>query len=349
MLLCVLALALVLGVSPARGAVAPRSPFAGTALWINRVPAQSAPQTLAAQAGALGLHTLFVKAGDGSTPDPQFSPALLSGLAASGISVCGWTFAYGQNPLAEAAVAVAAVRNGAKCLVIDAEGQYDGLYGPAQLFIHTLRRQLGSRFPIGLAGQAEIAQHPSFPYSVFLGPGGFDADLPQMYWLDFGVSVDSAYAATIAVNSVYQRPIAPVGQLFGAPPSSDLLRFRSLASAYSTIGLSFYDLEAAVPDALAALLAPLERSPQRALSIPTLRPGADSDEVLWAQELLNAAGAKLPIGGFYGAQTARAVGRFQSRHRLHVSGLLTSATWKALMRFRAREPSWAKGPPASAR
>ena len=79
------------------------------------------------------------------------------------------------------------------------------------------------------------------------------------------------------------------------------------------------------------------------------RPGADGDEVVWAQELLNAAGARLPVGGFYGARTARALAGFQARRGLHANGILDPATWMALLREHAREPSWANGPPDSAR
>ncbi len=325
------------------------SPFAGTALWINQVPAQSTPQALATEAAQASAHTLFVKAGDGSQGDPQFSPTLVSGLRAAGVSVCGWTFAYGQNPLAEAAVAIAAVRAGAQCLVVDAEGSYDGLYGSAQVFVRTLRTQLGAHFPIGLAGQAEIAQHPAFPYSVFLGPGGFDVDLPQIYWLDFATSVDGAFAATLPANSIFGRPILPVGQLYNSPTPGELERFRSLAHAYASPGMSFFDLDIAQPAQLAALAAPPVAIPRRKLNAPTLRPGADSDEVVWAQELLNAAGARLPVGGFFGAQTARALAHFQAAHHLRASGILDAASWRALERLHPHEPSWAKGPPDSAR
>jgi len=88
---------------------------------------------------------------------------------------------------------------------------------------------------------------------------------------------------------------------------------------------------------------------RRAIVAPTLHPGADGDEVVWAQELLNAGGARLPVGGFYGAQTARALARFQRSRRLPASGILGAATWRALERLHPRELSWAGGPPDSAR
>ena len=323
------------------------SPFTGTALWVGRVPASGAPELIGRSASA-GVRTLFVKAADGSSAEPQFTSTLVHELRAAGLSVCAWTFAYGVNPLGEATAALAAVHDGAQCLIVDAEGQYDGRYGQAQLFVKALRAGLGKRFPIALAGQAEVAQHPTFPYSVFLGPGAFNFDLPQMYWLDLGTSVDAAYAATIPPNSIYGRPILPVGQIFGPPSIAELTRFRSLAGAYGAPGESFFDIDIAEAPLLASLATPAPRLSRKTVTPPTIHAGADGDEVLWAQELLNAAGARLPVGGFLGAQTSRAIAHFQARHRIASDGTLGPATWRALMRFHAREPSWAKRAPDSA-
>ena len=340
------------GLAPAQGLAAtsslPRA-FASPALWVRETSPLQTGQQLVADASQAGVRTLYLKAGDGLTPELRFTSALVGEIRSAGATVCAWMFAYGSDPVGEAAVAVAAVRAGAQCLVVDAEGQYDKLYGAAQVFVHSLRSQLGAHFPIGLAGQAEVTQHPSFPYSVFLGPGAFNVAIPQVYWRDFAVSVDSAFAATIGINSIYGRPVLPVGQLFNSPQPSELLRFRALAHAYGPGGWSFYDLDTAQSQQLAALAAPLPRVSRRAIVPPTLRAGADGDDVVQAQELLNAAGAHLPVGGFFGAVTARAVASFQAHRRLRASGALDAPTWKALLRFHPREPSWAGGPPESAR
>ncbi len=329
----------------AAGASSVPAPFAGTALWVTQIPAAQTGQQLVADAAGAGVRTLYVKAAEGSSPEAQFSEALVSEMRAAGATVCAWTFAYGQNPSGEAAAAVAAVHDGAQCLVVDAEGQYDKLYGAAQLFVRALRSQLGAGFPIGLAGEAEILRHPTFPYSVFLGPDGFNVFLPELYWLELGVSVDAAYAATLGGDSIYGRPILPVGQIFGAPTAAEVTRFRALARAYRSPGLSFFDLDSAPPQALAALSAPLPLLAHRPILAPTVHAGACGDEIVQAQELLNAAGAHLPVGGYFGAETARAVASFQSRHRLAPSGALGPATWRALLRLHPREPSWASAPP----
>jgi len=355
--LCVCAgLAAVLAavsIAPARAlAQRPRVPavFAGTALWVREVAPGQTGASLVAEAAGAGVHTLYVKAGDGSTAEPQFSPALLGEMRAAGDTVCAWTFMYGTDPAAEAMVAASAARAGAQCLVIDAEGTDTGLnlYGAAQAFVHDLRSLLGGGFPIGLASQAEVAQHPTFPYSVFLGPGAFNVVLPLIYWRDFGQSVAAAYAATMGANAIYGRPILPVGQLYGSPSPTELVSFRALAGAYRSTGLSFFDLDVALPEELAALAAPAPAQGAQPILEPALRPGADGDEIVRAQELLNAAGARLPVGGYYGARTARALASFQARHHLRPNGLLGPATWRALLRLTPREPSWVKAPPQSA-
>jgi len=333
------------GAAEAAGA---SSPLEGRAVWLGRPAGTGTPQQLLAEASAAHVRTLFVKAADGSAPEPGFTAALTGTLRAAGIRVCGWVFVYGLNPDAEANAAVAAARAGAECLVVDAEGQYDSRYGSAQRYVHEVRGALGARVPIGLAGQAEVLEHPKFPYSVFLGPGGFNIDMPQLYWRELGLSVMGAFKVAIAQNAWYGRPLAPVGQLFNGVDAGEVVQFARAAASFGASGFSLFDLESSSAGALASELA-AKVGARRAVHAPAaIRPGADGDEVVWAQEHLNGAGANLPVGGFYGAQTARAVARFQRRHGLGPSGILDPRTWRALLRVHPRVPSWAAAPPQSA-
>jgi hypothetical protein len=320
-----------------------QSPFRGTSLWVDEA---TSTQALAGQAGEARAGTLIVKAAEGTTPEPQFTAALVEQLHGQGLTVCAWVFVYGLDPQGEAQAALAAVKAGASCLVVDAEGQYDKRYGAAQAYVKALRSRLGGAFPIALAGQAEVLEHPTFPYSVFLGPGGFAVDMPQDYWRELGLSVPGSLRATLGVNALYGRAIDPVGQLFDGAAPSELQAFSSLAARYGCSGSSFFDADVAEPAQLSALVP--ARGARMRVTVPTIRPGADGDEIVWAQELLNAAGARLPVGGFFGATTAAALASFQRRHRLPADGLLTGASWRALLRYRAREPSWAVAPPDSA-
>ena len=81
---------------------------------------------------------------------------------------------------------------------------------------------------MALAGFPYVDYHPGFPYSVFLGPGGAQYNSPQMYWVDIGTSVNTVYAHTYAYNTVYEREIDPLGQVYQNPPLGQIIRFRQL-------------------------------------------------------------------------------------------------------------------------
>src|SRR5205085_217045 len=168
-----------------------------------------------------------IKSSDGSANYwSQFSSRLVSELHANGLKACAWQYVYGSNPAGEAHLGAQAVANGADCLVIDAEAEYERRYAAAQTYLADLRAAIGPDYPIGLASFPYVSYHPSFPYSVFLGANGAQYNAPQMYWHDIGVSVDTVYANTYIANRIYTRPIFPLGQTYGGVSSSEILRFR---------------------------------------------------------------------------------------------------------------------------
>src|SRR6202011_550336 len=102
-----------------------------------------------------------------------------------------------------------------------------------------LRQLIGAGFPVALAGFPYVDYHPGFPYSVFLGPGGAQYNVPQMYWSDIGTSVDQVYAHTFVYNRVYGRAIEPLGQVYNAPPPAQIRRFRQFLKVYGSTGVSW--------------------------------------------------------------------------------------------------------------
>ncbi|MGH2912853.1 MAG: hypothetical protein ACRDJ3_10325, partial [Solirubrobacteraceae bacterium] len=220
--------------------------FDGQGMWIWYVSQSDGGNlaSIAAQAHAAGVSTLFVKSSDGSTNYwSQFSTTLVQALHASGLRVCAWQYVYGTNPAGEATLGARAVAAGADCLVIDAEAEYEGKYGAAQTYIADLRAQIGASYPVGLASFPYIYYHTSLPFSVFLGPNGAQFDAPQMYWKAIGNSVDTVYANTYVSNRPYGRAIVPLGQTYENPSAADLLRFREEASLYGASGISFWDFQ----------------------------------------------------------------------------------------------------------
>ena len=76
---------------------------------------------------------------------------------------------------------------------------------------------------------------------------------------------------------------------------------------------------------------------------------SSGDLVVWAQEHLVKAGARLSIDGGFGPKTEAAVSSFQSAHGLDPTGVVDPATWRALLRYPPANVTWtSKGAHASA-
>jgi Putative peptidoglycan binding domain len=321
-------------------------PFDGTGIWIWYVSRSSGgdPAAILAQARDHGVRTVFVKSSDGTGWWSQFSPALVSALKSAGLRVCAWQFAYGSRPSTEAALGIRAAQTGADCLVIDAESSYEGKYAQAQTYLSALRAGLGVRYPLALAGFPYVDYHPAFPYSVFFGADGAQANLPQVYWKAIGTSVDQAIAHTYMWNGIYGRPIFPLGQLYDDPSPRDILRFRELARAHGSTGLSWWSWQSASARGWASIVEPLEQvsEPPATLTYPTLKRGARGDAVVWAQEHLIASGESLSPNGVYSSTMEQAVRAFQTVRALPTTGEIDAATWSLLLQYEPITPDWTK-------
>ena len=324
--------------------------FEGQGMWIWYVSASDGGNlaSIVAQAHAADVTTVFVKSSDGSSNYwSQFSPQLVAELHANGLKVCAWQFVYGTNPAGEANLGAEAVANGADCLVIDAEGEYEGRYGAAQTYITDLRAKIGPSYPLGLASFPYVYDHTSFPYSVFLGPGGAQYNAPQMYWKDIGNSVDTAYANTYISNRVYDRPIYPLGQTYSHPSNAELVRFREEAVDYGATGISWWDWQetpASEWTALAEPLAPLSSVVPNP-GYTELTQGNRGDPVLWMQEHLASAIPAQATTGIFDATTAANLAEFQSAHGIAPTGKTEAATWQALLALPPVAVNWTGGGP----
>jgi peptidoglycan hydrolase-like protein with peptidoglycan-binding domain len=326
------------------------SAFEGQGMWIWYLSKSDGGNiaSIAARAHAAGVATVLVKSSDGSTNYwEQFSPQLVQELHGDGLKVCAWQYVYGSNPAGEAALGARAAEDGADCLVIDAESEYEGRYAAAQTYIADLRAKIGSAYPLGLASFPYVSYHPTFPYSVFLGANGAQYNLPQMYWKDIGTSVDTVYANTYIANRIYGRAVFPLGQTYGGVSASDLLRFREEALDYGASGLSFWDWQETPASGWSTLAAPL--SPLSSVtpnsSYPELSQSSKGDEVLWMQEHLASAIPSQATTGEFGAQTAANLLAFQTAHGIPASGVTTAATWQALLALPPIPVDWTGGGP----
>src|SRR3954466_7051382 len=208
---------------PLTNAAAPSgTAFEGDGMWIWYVNQSNGGnvRSIANRARAAGIETLFIKAGDGSNPWWQFNKSLVNKLHCYGLHVCAWQYVYGRYPATEAKIGAYAKKAGAECFVIDAEAEVEGKYAAASTYMRKLRAGLGADFPVGVAPFPYVDYHPGYPYSVFLGPGGAQFNVPQMYWKAIGVSVDRIYSRTYNYNTLYGRPIYPLGQTYGGVKAS---------------------------------------------------------------------------------------------------------------------------------
>ncbi len=332
---------------PRTSAPAPGGPFASKGMWIWYVRDSSGGRTAAiiAKARATGVGTVYIKSADSGNYWPQFSSRLIGELHAAGLKVCAWQYVYGSNPAGEAAVGARAAQAGANCLVIDAEEQYEGEYAAAQTYIKDLRARVGAAFPLALASFPWIFYHPSFPYSVFLGPDGAQYNLPQMYWKAIGVSVDNVYANAFVDNRIYRRRIFPLGQTYDGVDRSELMRFRQDARVYGADGYSFWDWQETNARQWRNLAEPLVPTPSNARldgEYPLLNVHSEhSDAVLWMQEHLATSYPKQPTNGIFEKATVANLISFQHAHGITPSGACEEATWKALLALAPVNVVWA--------
>jgi hypothetical protein len=319
--------------------------FEGQGMWIWYVSQSDGGDlaSIVAQAHAADVTTLFIKSSDGSSNYwSQFSPELVAQLHANGLKACAWQYVYGTNPAGEAELGTRAVAAGADCLVIDAEGEYEGHYGAAQTYIADLRAKIGVSYPLGLASFPYVYDHTSFPYSVFLGPNGAQFNAPQMYWKDIGNSVDTVYANTYIANRVYGRAIFPLGQTYSKPSAAEVVRFREEAPLYGSKGVSFWDYQETPASLWTALATPLATltsvTPNQSWS--ELSEGNKGDPVLWMQEHLAAAVPAQETTGVFNAATKTNLEQFQSAHGIAPSGHTEAATWQALLALAPVAVDW---------
>jgi hypothetical protein len=317
-------------------------------MWIWYVSQSGgSARDIAAKAKKYNVRVVFIKSGDGSNTWSQFNRDLTRGLKNRGIRVCAWQFVYGSNPRAEADVGAAAKARGAQCLIIDAESHYEGKYAAADRYIRRLRNQIGGSFPLALAGFPYVDYHPSFPYSVMLGPGGARANLPQMYWKDICVSTHDVFVHTYKWNRVFQRPIFPLGMTYqgscGDPSAREIKSFRRYALDFGANGVSWWVWTTTSRSEWEAIAPRVNDYPGYTAprQFPRLSRGNRGDVVVWAQMHLERRYSWINIDGVFGAEMERAVKRFQRSEGLRDSGVIGGGTWRKLLQLRPVRKAWA--------
>lgn len=340
--------ALILPLSAGSGQAAAASPFERAGMWIWYVSAAQGgdPDRIIARAKAAGIGTLYIKSADGTGTWSQFTKPLVRRFQRAGLKVCGWHYVYGTRPIREAEASAAAKRQGADCFVIDAEAEYErnNQYAKADRYTRKLRSLVGPKFPIGLSSFPYTHYHPAFPYSVFMGPGGATANLPQVYWKTIGDTAKESLSITWVHNALYRRPIYPLGQTYLDPSRRSVENFRRFLLSYGRAPSwwSWQHTGSAQWQALRRkIAAPFANyMPEREHMV--LERGDRGDQVVWLQQLLHGAGFEVPFTGVYGKKTRRAVVGFQKSRSLAADGVTGSTTWRRLVKVRPTRVLWGK-------
>lgn len=144
-------------------------------------------EEIASVAAEANLSHALVKIADGTKNYMMLAGAdLLSKTVAAlkrrSITVWGWHYCYGFDPLGEAKAAIAALQAlDLAGYVIDAEEEYKTSGAAhANIFLEALRpAQFG--IPVALSSYRYPSYHPTFPWEQFIA--AVDMIMPQVYWL----------------------------------------------------------------------------------------------------------------------------------------------------------------------
>lgn len=219
----------------------PGNPLDGNAMWVWYTPKPNKLDAMIAQLKAAHMNSVLIKSGDGSTVWNQFNQGLVDRLHAAGLHVCAWHYVYGTHPITEARVSAYAYRQGAECMIIDAETEYEGRPTAARVYTRELRKLTSSHWLIGLSTFPYLKYHSSFPYHTFLRRGAATVNLPQMYWRDIGVSPAKIMQDTYQANRALGRPVYPIGQTWNNPGNGQLKAFQAAAKKVGARGVSWWD------------------------------------------------------------------------------------------------------------
>lgn len=209
------------------------------------------PAKIVAEAKAAGLSHVLAKIADGVNAfgvdaSGDYTAPVVTALRAAGIAVWGWHYVYGNNPAAEAAIAISRTQAlGLDGYVVDAEEEYKtpGKDAAARQFMAAVRSALTC--PIALSSYRFPNYHPELPWAVFLEK--CDLHMPQVYWeqaANAGSQLRESKRQCDALPNA--RPYVPTGAAYGTPPvwnptPAQISDFLTTAKALGLEAANFFD------------------------------------------------------------------------------------------------------------
>ncbi len=189
----------------------------GFYIWILSECEKGDPQAIAETARAAGLSHVLIKIADGTAAfNRGLDVPVRQALGEAGIQVWGWHYVYGNQPEAEADIAVQRVQElGLDGYVIDAEEEYKNRPSQAARFARRLRDGLPDT-PLALSSFRFPQWHPELPWNQFLEVCDFH--MPQVYWEQaHNVAWQLAESKRQCDALSEARPYIPTGAAYGTP------------------------------------------------------------------------------------------------------------------------------------
>jgi hypothetical protein len=208
---------------------------------------------IASQARNAGLTHLVVKVADGTVVyngnwgDPRdYTTPLVTALRVNGIKVWGWHYIYGDNPTAEANIAITRIRQyNLDGYVLDVEKEYkeSGKQASAKRFMSSLKTACPN-VPLALSSYRYPSLHPQVPWKEFLEK--CDLNMPQVYWMKAHNPADQL-ARSVKEFSTKQPslPVVPTGAAFRESgwqsTDAEVLEFLKKAKELNLSGVNFWE------------------------------------------------------------------------------------------------------------
>jgi hypothetical protein len=194
----------------------------------------------------------IVKAFDGQRWFDQGSSfrQIAAELKARGVAAAAWGYAYGDNPAAEARLAIETIQYGeADLLILDVESEYKDKPEAAEELCRRIREAVGPDFPLYYSSFAIARYHRSFPFAIFNRHCSGTA--PQVYWHAFRWPVEQSLRMSYADYAAMGVPpdrIFPVGGLYQQglvrfPPAVEVAEFGRGVAGRGSAGVSFWSYE----------------------------------------------------------------------------------------------------------
>ena len=233
--------------------------LAGKGFFITDLTAceQGNPVAIARPAVRAGLsHGVIQVAEEGAARNVGLLPAAVRVLRDQGVTVWGWQFVTGDQPLDEARQAVEQLRAAPlEGLVICAEDAYKlpGKDSAARLYLSELRAVFPD-LPLAFSSYRFPSYHPQIPWETFLA--FCDYNMPKVYWAGAHnpqTQLTRSYNEFAALRPV--RPLIPVGPAYPLgswrPTPQEVLAFLDTAQNLQLNAVNFWHWDVAGGDAFA--------------------------------------------------------------------------------------------------